>query len=481
MSLMPQQVPAAAALIRAGVPATVAGAPRYRLEPEAWADLRDRLRSDPLPLLDLWAEADLVHALFLEPGQRPLLASVPIVARRFLALSPVREAIAPAERIVRDLWGVEAIEALDLRPWLDHGLWGLTAPLATRPGPSAWPPEPPEFVEPGEPEQESGVFQLGLGPVQTLVAGPVHLRLTLDGDRIARLETRLGYAHRGIVRLVRDRSPAEAAPLVARIDAGATVAHQAAFARAVEAARGWRITARAEALRIVMGELERMAMHLHRIGQMAELAVLEAAAEQAVRLRETLLAATGAAFGHRLLLDAIVPGGLACAPVEAGLVALLAALDRLEARLPGLERALRLRRVLVSRFGGRAVLPSESEAVAGGRDAGTRLRTRLDGIRTSLTQVRQRLMVDPAGPVQGDAPPADLFEPSIEAMAGADGPEGQVWHWIRLEGGRLSALHVADPSLARFRLLEQAAIGLEPDELPLLCASLGLSVSGADQ
>lgn len=509
MNLVPRPLPSASELIRAGTPAPSRPWPRYRLAPEAWADLADRLVTDPLRLITLWADETTIHALFLDAQGDPLVASVPIELRRYLALSPARPAISACERMIRDLWGVEAIGAVDLRPWLDHGNWGLTAPLSPRPGPAVWPPEPPEFTTVPE-DHSTGVFQLGLGPVQAVAPGPVHLRLTLDGERISRLEVRLGYAHRGLVRLLRGRTPAEAVSLVAHIDAETTVAHQSAFARAVEAAGGWRITARAEALRVVMAELERCAVHLHHLAQVARLVGVDRAGTSAGWMRQTVLEACAGAFGHRMMMGAIVPGGLASVPIEAGLASLPAMLDRLDAALPGLAQAFRAgttrlssraslsapvaARCMVGGPAGRAsghslnvrVLPTlQLEAGPGmllqAGDAEARCRIRLDEIARSLVLVRRLLLADPAGPVHRDALPGeDLFAPASEGFGVAESVHGPVWHWIRIESGRIAALHIHDPGLALWLALEQAAPGQELDELRLMCRSLGLSASGAD-
>jgi Ni,Fe-hydrogenase III large subunit len=459
----------------------------------------------------------VVHALFLEGQDAPLVATVPVEVRRYLALSPARPQVAPCERIVRDLWGIEAMEARDSRPWLDHGMWGLTAPWAPRPGPASWPPEPPEFAS--TPADEAvGAFQLGIGPVQPLVSGPAHLRLTLDGERIRRLELLLGYAHRGVLRSMRDRTPSDAAPLAARIDAQTTVAHQSAFARAVEAACGWRITARAEALRAAMAELERIAVHLHHLGGTARAAGLDGVVPTLARLREAILVACGNTFGHRLMMGAIVPGGLARRPGEDGLIALPATLDRLDAAGPALHRALlgglaerrlagrarvpeavaaRCRlggpagrvsgqagdwRLLLPPVRATAGLPSALPDATGHGDALARCRARLDEIATGLAIVRALLLADPTGPVLTEAPALPgPSAPAIEGIGVAGSAHGLVWHWVRLQNGILSALHVHDPSLPAWLTLEQAAIGLERHELPLLCASLGLSVAGTDQ
>ncbi len=463
----PSRSPAAAALISAGAPVPAARGLRYLLTGAGWAGLAERLHTDLLPLATLWSDGEQVHALFLPQPDAPLLASVAVESRRYLALSPARPAISLCERIVRDLWGLDAMGARDLRPWLDHGRWGCTAPLSARPGPAAWPPEPPEFRF-DKADQAAGAFQLPIGPVQALTHGPAQLRLTVDGERIRRLEPLLGHGHRGVVGLVRGRDPQAAATLVARVDAHATVAHQCAFARAVEAAWALEVPAGTEALRRAMIELEQLAVHLHHLGRVARRAGLDGAASRAAVLREPVLVACAEAFGQRLMLDAVVPGGLARVPDPAGLAALPAVLDRLRAGLPA------LRRLLLDE-------PAAGRRLGGGMpdSAWTRCRVRLERIGQGPGIVRS-LLAEAGEPV----PSRWASEPDdtvTEGVGMADTAGGRAWHWVRLEAGLVSALHVHDPALLSWSMLDELARGVAVDDLPLLFASLGLSSSGADQ
>ncbi len=465
MTARPRSASAAAA-IRAGT-APAAGGLRYRLTGVEWTELARRLHDDPLPLETLWSDGEAVHALFLEQPDAPLLASVGVEQRRYLALSRARPSIAVCERIVRDLWGLDAMEARDLRPWLDHGHWGCTAPLSARPGPAAWPPEPPEFRYEAA-DEAAGAYQVPIGPVQELVCGPAQLRVTLDGERIRRLEPLLGHAHRGIVGLARGRDPQAAAVLAARIDALAAIAHQCAFARAVEAAAKLAVPSEVEALRRATTGLEQLAVHLHHLGRVARCAGLDGAARRAASLREPVLAACADAFGHRLMLDAVAPGGLARVPDRPGLAALASVLDRVEAGLPALRRALLDDPAAARRLG--VAIPDGVWA---------RCRFRLDRIGHGPGLIRRALAEAGEPVLVRSAPGFDAT--TAEGVGMAESAGGRVWHWVRLEAGLVSALHVHDPVLAAWPTLDGLARGLAMEELPLLCASLGLSSHGADQ
>ena len=101
---------------------------------------------------------------------------------------------------------------------------------------------------------------------------PAHFRISAEGEAVLRLETRLGYAHKGTLGLLRGKSPRAAARFAARISGDAAVAHSIAFARAAEAAAATEAPPRADALRAVMAELERIANHFADFSTVAEAA-----------------------------------------------------------------------------------------------------------------------------------------------------------------------------------------------------------------
>ena len=147
--------------------------PRRVLSAQLWA----ALPQDPaLRLLALWADTLHVHALLLDDTDGAVLpVSIAVEAGAWPALSPGWTVAVWFERMIHDLWGHAAFNARDARPWLDHGHWPHTLPLAPRPGPAVVSPEPPEFLA----DDAEGLMQVPLGPVRDLVGEPAHLRLTV--------------------------------------------------------------------------------------------------------------------------------------------------------------------------------------------------------------------------------------------------------------------------------------------------------------
>jgi Ni,Fe-hydrogenase III large subunit len=478
--------------------------PRHLLTAAEWGALAVALAEAPsLELLALWADPTHLFSLFHDAAAgRFLPASVAVIGGGYAALSPHRPAAAWFERMVHDLWGHTAVGGTDARPWLDHGRWGQAAPLAARPAPLAVTPAPPEFL----PVAAEEFHQIALGPVFAGIGEPAHFRLSAEGEAVLRLETRLGYAHKGTLGLMRGKSPRVAARFAARISGDTTVAHSIAFAHAAEAAAPTDPPPRAQALRAVMAELERIANHFGDVAAIAEAAGFAVLAAPAMVLREAVLNGADVAFGHRLMMDCVLPGGVAGDLDAGGADAIGGALAVVDAGLPAVERLIDGSSSLadrlavgtalvagcaaggpVGRAAGRAFdvrkmpgyAPYDTLAFSvpmlTGGDAGARLRVRLAEVMESLRLLRGLLARLPDGPVSAPLPMA-----SGEGIGWAEGCRGDVWHWLRLDGGLISAAFARDPAWLLLLPFEAAMAGGVVADFPVCAASFGGSVSGVD-
>ena len=194
----------------------------------------------------------------------------------------------------------------DTRPWLDHGRWGVRHPLGAREDRDQKPP-PYDFL----PAEGESLHQIPVGPVHAGIIEPGHFRFTANGETVVRLEERLGYVHKGIESLMAGAPLDKAARLAGRVSGDSTVAYALAFARAVEAALEIEAPPRAACLRALMAELERLANHFGDIGAICNDASFALMHAHCGILRERVLRAADACFGHRLMMDRVVPGGVA--------------------------------------------------------------------------------------------------------------------------------------------------------------------------
>ncbi|MDE1950584.1 MAG: NADH-quinone oxidoreductase subunit C, partial [Burkholderiales bacterium] len=201
------------------------------------------------------------------------------------------------QRAAADLYGVQPADAQDRRPWLDHGRR----------------PEHPaaadyDFVR----VEGEGVHEIAVGPVHAGIIEPGHFRFSVVGEKVLRLEQRLGYTHKGVERRYTELAPLEAHRLAGRASGDSTVAGAWAYCMALETAAGVTPPPRALALRATLLERERIANHLGDLGALGNDAAFAFGLAQFSRLRELWQRLSKEAFGHRLMMDAVVPGGVAC-------------------------------------------------------------------------------------------------------------------------------------------------------------------------
>ncbi|MBW7852502.1 MAG: NADH-quinone oxidoreductase subunit C [Rhodospirillales bacterium] len=481
--------------------------PRFLLDEAGWRHLVRQLGVSDWELLGVWAEAAEVHCALRDETTGDIAVASLACKDHYPSLSPARPAAIRLERAIRDLYGLvpEGIE--DPRPWLDHGRWPRRAPLAaTRHDPPAG-PHRYKFL----PVEGNGLHQIPVGPVHAGIIEPGHFRFHAAGETVVRLEERLGYQHKGIEGLMAGRTVAEAARLAGRVSGDSTVAYAIAFARAVEAASGAEAPPRAHWMRALLAELERVANHLFDIGAICNDAAFGLMLAECGAMREAILQANARCFGHRLLMDLVVPGGVVC-DVTRETMALLGGLVKdLRPRFEELvnlydESPSLLDRTvgagvtaatLVHRFGaggfvGRAASrgldarrqpgypPYDDLDVAvpvyAEGDVHHRVLVRIDEVRTSLDLIRRILDEMPGGPLHRPIPTR-----GGEGMALVEGFRGEILMWVRLsEVGRVVRCHPRDPSWFQWPLLEAAIEGNIVADFPLCNKSFNCSYSGHD-
>src|SRR5229473_39593 len=310
--------------------------PRIVVREDAWRFAADQLKAGRLTLLGLWGDAAdagaAVHlAVMDEETGRIAVLTIECPDGRFPSVGALHPPAIRLERALRDLHGIEPVGLPDARPWLDLGFWDVQHPLGTRRG--SPPARAPYAFLPVEGE---GLHQIPVGPVHAGIIEPGHFRFTANGETVVRLEQRLGYVHKGIEALMAGADLERGARLAARTSGDSTVAYALAFAHAVEAAIDVEVPPRAIYLRALMAELERLANHFGDIGAICNDASFVLMHAQTGILRERCLRAADVCFGHRLMMDRIVPGGLARDIAPEGQTQLRALLGEVRRRFPAL-------------------------------------------------------------------------------------------------------------------------------------------------
>jgi Ni,Fe-hydrogenase III large subunit len=458
-------------------------------------------------LLGLWGDAGAVRLATHAGG----LVQVLELACPTGAFPSVAARHAPAIRLERalcDLTGLTAEGALDTRPWLDHGRWPTRFPLGRHPlgRPHSGDPEPYVFL----PVEGENLHQIPVGPVHAGIIEPGHFRFTASGETVARLEERLGYVHRGLLGRMAGAAIPDAARLAGRACGDSTVAYAYAFAQAVEAALGAEAPPRARRLRALMAELERLANHLGDIGAICNDAAFAIMQAHCAVLREQVLRAAHAAFGHRLMMDGVVPGGVSVDLTDEGRAAIDELTRLVRARFPGLVDLYDDTASLQDRTVGTGIVaPELAERFAAGGyvgrasgrgfdarqafpyapyeelefevpireegDVNARVWIRIDEVMQSLGLIDQLLGSLPPGPVR-----ADLRAGSGEGAALVEGFRGEVFAWVRLKAGRVEQAFLRDPSWFQWPLLEAAIEGNIVADFPLCNKSFNCAYAGVD-
>ncbi len=487
--------------------------PRFDVDAETWTAAAKVLAGGKVDLLGLWGDAGRVHMALCAPSDTPCVVSLAVTGGSFPSVGRLHPPAIRLERAICDLYGYAPAGAPDGRAWLDHGQWGRSAPLGADAPTPRLDPAAYGFQE----VHGHGLHQIPVGPVHAGIIEPGHFRFTANGETVARLEERLGYVHKGIDGLTTGTGLAQAARVVARVSGDSTVALSFAFARAVEAALGIEAPPRAVVLRGVMAELERIANHFGDIGAICNDAAFALILAWCGIFRERVLAASDKAFGHRLMMDRIVPGGIAQDIAADGAAVILAALDDVAPRFedvvmhydatPSLQdrtcntghAAPSLVRQwaaggYVGRASGRAFdarcdlayapydrTPFDVPLYTEG-DVDARVRVRIKEIRASMRMVRDWLSAPPVGPVF--APLPQVTGPR-EGMAITEAFRGDVLVWLRLDAGgqggaQVARCHVRDASWFQWPLLEAAIEGNIVADFPLCNKSFNCSYSGHD-
>jgi Ni,Fe-hydrogenase III large subunit/Ni,Fe-hydrogenase III component G len=502
----------------------LAGAmPAFRA-PVAAGELREvceKARRQQARLVALWGSDETTRgagyalhlALALPCGLLWLTVALPRERPQYPGIADLYPAANRMQRAAYDLVGIEPQGNADRRKWLRHGSWpeGVFPLRKDFDGARRFAPAGDRyaFVK----VEGEGVHEIPVGPVHAGTIEPGHFRFSIVGEKILRLEERLGYTHKGIEKRFESMTLDEGAKLAGRVSGDSTVAYAWAYAMAVEAATQTEPPRRALALRGILLELERIANHLGDLGYLGNDVALSFGFFQFWRLKEDLLRTQGELFGHRYMMDAIVPGGIARDLPQEACERLLARLEQIQREVATLKSVYDEHAGAQDRFIMTGQVLPELAARMGlnglaGRASGMRHDLRVDYPVPPWRQVAPRIASHTRGDVAarvsvrfdelaesmrlvrtlaGQLPSGDIRAP-VAACDGGRSGVGWVEGWrgevlVALDtadGNRIHRVHPHDPSWQNWPLLERAVLGNIVPDFPLINKSFNLSYSGQD-
>jgi Ni,Fe-hydrogenase III large subunit len=357
------------------------------------------------------------------------------------------------------------------------------------------------------------VHEVAVGPVHAGIIEPGHFRFQCHGENVFHLEISLGYQHRGVERALRGGPDKRSIHYAETLAGDTTVGHATAYCQVLEALARCQKSARAQALRGIALELERLANHVGDLGALAgDVAFLPTAA-YCGRLRGDFLNMTAALCGSRFGRGMVRPGGVGF-DVDAALVSDLQ--QRLDAAERDTENAVELlwnSSSVMARFEDTGRLPQEVAQRLGlvgpaARACGLQRDVRHDHpsgvfrfahipvstwntgdvfgrayvrwleVQRSIAFVREQLRNLPPGDV---GRPLGHLAPEQIAVALAEGWRGELCHVAVTDGqGRFAHYKVVDPSFHNWIGLAYALRGQQISDFPLCNKSFNLSYCGHD-
>lgn len=357
------------------------------------------------------------------------------------------------------------------------------------------------------------VHEVAVGPVHAGIIEPGHFRFQCHGEKVFHLEIALGYQHRGVESAMAGGPDRRSIHYAETMAGDASVGHAMAYAQVYESLTGCQEPARAQALRGVALELERIANHVGDLGALAGDVGYQPSASFCGRIRGDFLNMTGLVCGNRFGRGMVVPGGvgydvepdradvllrrLRTAERETAVAVNLlwdnqSVMARLEdtgplsrsvavelglvgpaARASGLARDVRFDQPSgIFRFAQIPVSTYDSG------DVFARAFVRWLEIQQSIVFVRDLLGALPSGEIA--SPPGPLAPDSL-AVSLVEGWRGEICHAaITDKIGRFARYKVADPSFHNWAALAYAMRGQDISDFPICNKSFNLSYCGHD-
>ncbi|MDP2729392.1 MAG: NADH-quinone oxidoreductase subunit D [Dehalococcoidales bacterium] len=360
-------------------------------------------------------------------------------------------------------------------------------------------------------------FLLNIGPIHPSSHGVFRMRVTLDGEVVVDIEPVFGYLHRGIEKLAEERTYGGIIPLTDRLDYISAMNNNLAYVLAVEKLAGIKVPERAEYLRVIMAELQRIAAYLIAVGAfLNECGAYFTPFLYMFREREKILDLFEMVSGQRLTYNYMRIGGVSQDVPDEFLPALGRFLGQMHGYVDEYDRLLKENEILLARSKGVGILPDELAIncsvtgpvlrASGVRwdirkadpysiydrfdfdiptgsigDCYDRYRARVNEMRQSLRIIEQAAKGLPAGPVRAAVP--HLVRPPVgEAYARVESPKGELAFYLVSDNSIAPyRCHIRPPSLINLTALRNMVIGWKLADLIIIFGSIDITVGEVDR
>jgi Ni,Fe-hydrogenase III large subunit len=473
----------------------------------------DLLRSAKTRLVSIFGSRDdnrvcRVHYLIEVNGREYHMFSSPVTGT-IPSATEITPAAAWYERELHDQYGIECDGHPDPRPSLFHENWPDNVhPMIDDVSRVPWANRQYRFLK----VQGDGVCEVPVGPIHAGIIEPGHFRFSVVGDTVLHLELRHFYTHKGTEKLFENTPVSDGVMIAESVSGDNCFSHAVAYCQVIENALAISVPPRAQAIRLIGLELERMMAHIADVGALCGDVGFSVPAAYTARIKESLLRASTRFFGTRFWRGMAVPGGvtrdLASAETnEFGAIVTSAARDfarmaRLILHTSSVQNRFESTGILTAEIARQLAVVGPAARASGIRmdvrrdhpsgryrnlnvdvpqykygDVLARARIRIDETAISTGLILETLKDLPAGSVLAPVPAAG----NGEALSAVESPRGELLYWVRIRDGKIARCHIKSPSFQNWPALPLAMPGNIIADFPLINKSFNLSYSGCDR
>jgi len=420
------------------------------------------------------------------------------------------------EREIRDMFGIIPVGHPDDRRLILHGMYGKDVHPLRRDVSVEDIKKATDITREDDYEymqvKGEGVYEIPVGPVHAGIIEPGHFRFSAVGETIYYLDPRLFYKHRGIEKLFENMGFVRGVELAERVSGVSSFSHSTAYCLAVERMAGVELSAKANAARTLLLELERLYNHIGDIGNMCAGTGFAVGYAKGAVLKETLMALNKRITGSRYLRGVNVLGGVRVDVIESaddilktldsvksGYKSLMAFLLDSTSHVERLEDTGILAKDIAWNLGATGIaarasgigddvrrahphlrypsLVFETHTRSKG-DVYSRMMVRADEIECSLSIIESILERPYGGAL---SVPVTAFPAGGCALGYTEGPRGSIFYWVKADakGGPLR-VKGRSASFCNWPVMPFAVHGNIVPDFPLVNKSFNLSYSGCD-
>ncbi len=433
----------------------------------------------------------------------------------FPSMTDVMPSAAYYEREIKEFFGLEPLGHHTPKHWLLHDWWPEGHFPLRKDFEWNMRSETPYSSNNFATVDGEGIFEIPVGPVHAGIIEPGHFRFSMAGEEIVALEPRLGFVHKGVEKLFEGVPLEKKIMLAERVSGDTSFTHSLGFCMALESLAGAMVSDRAQHLRVVYSELERLANHIGDIGLILLGTAYNFGSSQGSRLRERIMRMNEQLTGSRFLRGVNCIGGVTKDISKEQVVSCLLELEGIEQEFTRLMKIVDKSQTVFNRLSKTGYLPNRSAQDLGAvgvvvrasgiamdarkdfpyaayahlrfdvvtetsGDVYARFRVRVAEVYSSMNLIREALSALPEGSI-GERQTVALV-PNSYAVSIVEGWRGDIVYFVATDAqGDVSRVHVRDASFLNWPLFVQFAPGNVVLDFPLMNKSCNLSYSGNDK